>query len=480
MLRIKNFIDGQFQDPRSGSWLPNYTPASGEVFAQIADSNAEDINTAVAAAQRACKPWAQWSAEKRSQLLYRIADLLETKLQAFAEAESQDQGKPVALARTMDIPRAIANFRFFAGAILHHQEQATHMDLHALNYTLRRPVGVCGLITPWNLPLYLLTWKLAPALACGNTVVCKPSELTSLTAFLLCEVLQQAQLPPGVVNMVFGRGPTAGQRLAEHPDVPLLSFTGGTETGQKIALAGAPHFKKISLELGGKNANVIFDDADLDLCVATTVRSSFLNQGEICLCGSRILVQKNIADKFLEKFVAATQKWKVGNPAHEKTDLGALVSLAHLEKVEKYIALARSEGAVVLTGGKRPELEGTLARGYFLEPTILTGLQHSSQVCQEEIFGPVVTVNTFETQDEAIALANDTRYGLSASVWTSHLKRAHHVAANLDVGTLWINGWMMRDLRVPFGGVKASGLGREGGEHSLDFYSEVKNVCLKL
>lgn len=480
---ILNFIGGEFVPSERGATLQNVNPATGEVLGTLPDSTAQDVDRAVNAAQNAFLAWRNTPHAKRATHLNDIAALLESRLEEFARAESLDQGKPLSLARTMDIPRAVENFRFFAGAILHEETAAMESGVsHAsalLSYTTRSPVGVAGLVTPWNLPLYLLTWKIAPALATGNTVVCKPSEFTSTTAFLLARVMREVGLPAGVCNMVFGRGQTAGEALVDHPRVPLISFTGGTHTGARIAARVAPAFKKLSLELGGKNANLVFADADLAAAARTSVRSSFLNQGEICLCGSRIYVEQSVYEKFLDRFVAETQKLVVGDPLHEKTTLGALVSAEHRNKVESFLALARQEGATFALGGKRPTLPGPLQNGFYLEPTILTDVAHSSRLQQEEIFGPVVTVTPFQNETDAISWANEVRYGLSASVWTNDLSRAHRVAHALDVGTVWVNTWLARDLRAPFGGMKSSGLGREGGRHSLEFFTETKTIAVK-
>jgi len=476
---IFNYIDGKDQsEPLSGKWMDNYNPASGRVYGKLADSNEADVELAVQSAKKALKGWAKTPKQKRAEILTKIADLLDQRLEEFAEAESYDQGKPVSLARTVDIPRASYNFRFFASAILHHTESASDMDSQAFNYTTRTPVGVCGLISPWNLPLYLLTWKIAPAIAVGNSVVCKPSEFTSVTAFKLCHLMTEAGLPAGVCNMVFGRGVVSGNALVQHPQVPLISFTGGTHTGQFIIRNSAPHYKKLYLELGGKNPNIIFDDANLDECVATTVRSSFANQGEICLCGSRILVQEGIYEKFIEKFVAATKKLKVGDPTDPSTTTGALVSEEHLQRVMSYVQIAKDEGGVILTGGDRPQMEGDLKDGYYLNPTIITNLSPSGRVQQEEIFGPVVGVSTFKTEQEAIDIANNCNFGLVSIVWTENLRRAHRVAEELEAGTVWINCWMVRDLRMPFGGAKWSGVGRASGESSIDLYTEQKTICV--
>lgn len=474
-MRLGNFVNGAFVPPASGAYFDDIRPATGEVLAQIPDSDGQDVDHAVRAAKAAFPAWSSMRAEERSRILLRVADLIEQNLDELARIESDDNGKPVSLAKRMDIPRAVANFRFFATAILHHASEAHVTDNAALNYTLRQPIGVAGLISPWNLPLYLLSWKIAPAIASGNTCVAKPSELTPLTANRLAELSLEAGLPPGVMNIVHGLGAKAGAAICEHPDVPLISFTGGTVTGAKVAAAAAPMFKKLSLELGGKNPNVIFADADLEQAIATSIQSSFANQGEICLCGSRIFVERAIYDEFVERFTAATQKLRVGDPADPQTDVGALISEAHLAKVTGYLALAKEEGGTIVTGGNRIG-----DRGYYLEPAVITGLGCDRRVLQEEIFGPVVTITPFDADAEAIAFANSTRYGLSATVWTRDLQRAHRVAAALHAGTVWINCWLLRDLRVPFGGVKDSGVGREGGVHSLEFFTEAKNVCVKL
>ncbi len=478
MKTVLNFIDGKFSEPISGEYLESFDPSTDQVHLKLADSNAKDVDAAVAAASRAYGLWSSLAATERSRYLCKVADLIEQELDAFALAESQDQGKPVHLAKSLDIPRAIQNFRFFAGALLHAEDEAIRTDSSTLNVISRKPVGVAGLISPWNLPLYLLTWKIAPALAFGNTVVCKPSEFTSLTAHLLCEVFVKAGLPKGVVNMVFGSGLGAGDPLVRHPNVPLISFTGGTMTGAAIATAAAPLFKKVSLELGGKNASIIFDDADLESAVEQTVRSSFLNQGEICLCAPRIYVHKQIYSEFMEKFLTQVKALKVGDP-RLAVDMGPLVSRAHLEKVESYLALAREEKAQFLCGGARAKVTGRCEKGYFLEPTILTGVKAESRLQHEEIFGPIVTITLFTNENEVVTLANSTKYGLAATLWTQSLGRAHRLAERLEAGTVWINCWMVRDLRAPFGGIKGSGLGREGQKSSREFFTEAKTICIR-
>ena len=481
MQRVANFIDGQFRPPCSGKYLPDAEPATGRVIAEIPEGGPEDVDAAVAAAVRAFPGWRRTPAEERSRILLRVADRIEENFEELARLESRDNGKTVGLARRMDVPRAILNFRFFATAILHAESRAHITDDRALNYTLRQPLGVAGLISPWNLPLYLLTWKIAPAIAAGNCCVAKPSELTPLTAARLAELIVEAGVPPGVVNIVHGYGASAGRALTAHPNVPLLSFTGGTKTGADVMAHAGPLFKKVSLELGGKNPNIVFADADLEQAVATSIQSSFANQGEICLCGSRLFVERTCYDEFLDRFLAATKRLRIGDPQDDATEVGALVTEAHRRKVEGYVALAEEEGGEILTGGKRPaDLPERVRDGWFLEPTVIAGLDCNRRVMQEEIFGPVVTVTPFDSPDEAIAYANGTRYGLSASVWTRDLQKAHRVAAAIDSGTVWVNTWLLRDLRVPFGGMKESGVGREGGFDSLDFFTEAKNVCVKL
>ena len=481
MQRVANFIDGQFRPPCSGKYLPDVEPATGRVIAEIPEGGPEDVDAAVAAASRAFPGWRRTPAEERSRILLRVADRIEENFEELARLESRDNGKTVGLARRMDVPRAILNFRFFATAILHAESRAHITDDRALNYTLRQPLGVAGLISPWNLPLYLLTWKIAPAIAAGNCCVAKPSELTPLTAARLAELIVEAGVPPGVVNIVHGYGASAGRALTAHPNVPLLSFTGGTKTGADVMAHAGPLFKKVSLELGGKNPNIVFADADLEQAVTTSIQSSFANQGEICLCGSRLFVERTCYDEFLDRFLAATKRLRIGDPQDDATEVGALVTEAHRRKVEGYVALAEEEGGEILTGGKRPaDLPERVRDGWFLEPTVIAGLDCNRRVMQEEIFGPVVTVTPFDSPDEAIAYANGTRYGLSASVWTRDLQKAHRVAAAIDSGTVWVNTWLLRDLRVPFGGMKESGVGREGGFDSLDFFTEAKNVCVKL
>jgi aminomuconate-semialdehyde/2-hydroxymuconate-6-semialdehyde dehydrogenase len=476
---IQNFIDGQFVEPVGGEYLDNIEPATGKPYSRVADSDARDVNSAVAAAERAFFNWSRTPAVERSKILLRIADLIERDLEKLARAESIDTGKPLSLARTLDIPRAASNFRFFATAILHSESEAHITDGIAFNYTLRQPRGIAGLISPWNLPLYLLSWKIAPAVAVGNTAIAKPSELTPMTAYLLCEICQEAGLPNGVLNVVHGTGPNVGAAITAHPKITTISFTGGTATGKKVAEASAPLFKKVSLELGGKNPNIIFADADLDAAIAGSVRSSFANQGQICLCGSRVFVERLAYDDFVTRFLDKASKLKVGDPLDEKTDQGAIVNKAQLDKVKFYVDLAQKEGGKIALGGKAPESINDRCRdGYFFAPTVITGLPVACRTNREEIFGPVVTIAPFDSEEEVIGYANDVDYGLSSSVWTQNLNRAHRVAEQIHTGTVWVNCWLVRDLRVPFGGMKASGVGREGGEEALRFFTEPKNICI--
>ncbi|XP_057678327.1 2-aminomuconic semialdehyde dehydrogenase [Corythoichthys intestinalis] len=479
-LVLENYIGGEFIP--CANHIDSYDPSTGDVYCKVPDSGPEEVEAAVAAAKKAFPGWAARSPEQRAEVLNKMADLIETHLEELAQAESKDQGKTLTFARTVDIPRSAYNFRFFASSVLHHTNDCSQMDhLGCLNYTVRCPVGVAGLISPWNLPLYLLTWKIAPAIAAGNTVVAKPSEMTSVTAWMMCKLMREAGVPPGVVNIVFGTGPRAGDALVSHPDVPLISFTGSTATARLITERSAPYCKKLSLELGGKNPAIIFADADLDRCVETTVRSSFSNQGEICLCTSRIYVERSIYSTFLEKFVAAAKKWKTGVPSDPDCSNGALISKEHLEKVRGFVALAKSEGATVHCGeGVDPlNLPRRNAGGYFMPTTVISGVSRKSRVTQEEIFGPVTCVAPFDDEEGALAEANGVRYGLAATVWSRDVARVHRVAARLQSGLVWANCWLVRDLKLPFGGVKNSGVGREGGKDSYHFFTDVKTVTVK-
>jgi aminomuconate-semialdehyde/2-hydroxymuconate-6-semialdehyde dehydrogenase len=480
MKNILNYINGQHVTPQSAKYLNNYNPSEGNVYSTVPDSDANDVALAYAAADKAFVAWSTMPNTQRAQVLLKIADLIDRDLEKLALAESVDNGKPVSLARVMDIPRASANMRFYATAAMHFSSESHLTEGEAINYTLRAPVGVVGCISPWNLPLYLFTWKIAPALAVGCTVVAKPSELTPMTAYLFSQLCAEAGLPDGVLNIVHGLGTKVGNAIVEHPQISVISFTGGTITGKTIAATAAPMFKKLSLELGGKNPNLVFADGDFEKAVATSIRSSFSNQGEICLCGSRILVERSIYEKFLNEFVGRTKGLKVGDPLDEQTNVGALVSEAHMKKVLSYIDLAKQEGGQVLTGGSQVKVSGRCENGYFVEPTVIVGLHHSCRTNQEEIFGPVVTVIPFDNEEEAVMIANATPYGLAATLWTENLSRAHRLAQQIKSGIIWINCWLLRDLRTPFGGMKQSGVGREGGWEAMKFFTEAKNVCVKV
>jgi len=480
MQKLQNYINGELVPPFSGQYIDNYDPAIGEVYSLIPDSDEADVAQAVEAAQAAFEEWANTPAEQRSRIMLRISELIEQNLDRLAKAESLDNGKPVSLAKRVDIPRAAKNFRFYATAIVHFESKAHSMESSAINYTLRHPLGVVGCISPWNLPLYLFTWKIAPAIAAGNCVVAKPSEITPMTAYLLSEICQQAGLPKGVLNIIHGYGGTAGSAIVNHPKVKAISFTGGTKTGELIAREAAPKFKKLSLELGGKNPNIIFADCNYEEMMETTLRSSFANQGQICLCGSRIFVEKPLYEKFKTDFVQQVKDLVIGDPEDANTRVGAVVSEPHMNKVLSYIELAQEEGGRILTGGNRRKLSGRCENGYFLEPTVIEGLSYDCRTNQEEIFGPVVTIMPFETEEEALQYANSVQYGLSSTLWTENLSRATRMAHQIEAGIVWVNCWLLRDLRTPFGGVKASGVGREGGFDALEFFTEPKNVCIKM
>jgi aminomuconate-semialdehyde/2-hydroxymuconate-6-semialdehyde dehydrogenase len=479
MIQIKNFINGQFIDALSGSLLNTINPATNKIIATLPDSDENDIELAYQAAIQAFPAWSALSPEQRSVYLYKLADLIEKNLDSLAECESLDQGKPKSLAKRMDIPRAIDNFRFFAGAILHEQSEFFNSKANTFNYSLRQPYGVVGLISPWNLPLYLLTWKIAPAIATGNTCIAKPSEITPLTAFKLSELVKESGIPDGVINIVHGLGPKAGHTLTSHPNIPLISFTGGTQTGRFVYQNAISTFKKVSLELGGKNPSILFADANYEQALTGITAASFTNQGEICLCGSRIFVEESIYQKFITDFVKKVNLLKIGDPLNTDTDMGAIASEAHFKKVLNYIELAKTDGAKIETGGARAQLDGNLKDGFFILPTILTGLDYLCRVNQEEIFGPVVTVTPFKTEQDLLKMVNSTQYGLAANLWTSNLERTHKLSAQIDCGIIWVNTWLNRDLRTAFGGMRESGIGREGGRYSLEFFTKVKNICVQ-
>ncbi|MEY3313781.1 MAG: hypothetical protein RLZZ578_1301 [Bacteroidota bacterium] len=478
MKELQNYIAGSWQQPIKNQWLDNPEPATGKVYSRLPDSTAEDVQIAVDAAKKAFPIWSSMSAEERSRIMLAIANEMKQSFDSLAEAESKDQGKPLHLSKVMDIPRAIQNIEFFATEILHMSSES-HGTTGVLNYTVHAPIGIVGCISPWNLPLYLFTWKIAPALATGNCVIAKPSELTPLTATMFAEICMKAGLPAGVLNILHGSGKHAGSAIVEHPDIRAISFTGGTVTGAQIASKAAPMFKKLSLELGGKNPSIIFADCDLQETVQQAVRSAFTNQGEICLCGSRILIEDSIYESFRDAFIQKVKQLKVGDPFEDGIQVGALVSKSHWEKVLSYIQLAKEEGGTILCGGSPVHPQGRCEDGWFIEPTVIEGLGNNCRTNQEEIFGPVVTLQRFSSEEQAIALANGTKYGLAANVWTQHLAKAHRIANALDFGIVWINCWLVRDLRTPFGGMKDSGVGREGGFEALRFFTETKNVCVK-
>jgi len=481
---VMNYVGGRFV--ASARRFPNIHPVDGSVYSDVCEADRALVDEAVESARRALQgPWGRTSVEERQRLLRRISEIMDRRFEDFLAAEVADTGKPAKLARSLDVPRGAANFRAFADLLpsypLECFEQATEDGAGALNYAVRRPVGVVGVICPWNLPLLLLTWKTAPALACGNTVVAKPSEETPGTAALLAEVMHEAQLPPGVFNVIngFGEG-SAGEWLATHPGIDAITFTGESETGSRIMRAAAANVKALSFELGGKNAAVIFADADFEKAVAGTARSTFMNCGQVCLCSERVYVQRPTFERFVEAMREKAEQLVLGRPFEATTTTGPLISAQHRDKVLSYYALARGEGAEIVTGGGVPEFGDERDRGFFIEPTILTGLANGARCMQEEIFGPVCHITPFDEEEEAVALANDSRYGLAAALWTRDLSRAHRVARRLEAGIVWVNTWFLRDLRTPFGGMKLSGFGREGGRHSLDFFSEHTNICIKL
>lgn len=484
MRQLHNFIDGQFV--RGKSEFPDVNPTDGTVIATVSEASEELVDAAVQAARRALRGlWGRMGVRERAAVLHKIADGIEARFAEFVQAEVADTGKPVALASRLDVPRAAANFRTFADIIKTSETEAYQTETadggRALNYAVRKPVGVVGIITPWNLPLLLLTWKVAPALACGNAVVVKPSEETPATATLLAEVMQSVGVPNGVFNLVHGFGPaSAGEFLVSHPDVNAMTFTGESQTGAAIMKACAAGVKPVSFELGGKNAAIVFADCDFEKTIEGMADAVFLNTGQVCLCAERVYVERPVFAKFVEALKKKAESLNSGWPTDTNTNFGPLISSKHREKVLSYYALAREEGATVVTGGGVPQFGDPRDGGSYVQPTILTGLSENARCVKEEIFGPVCHVVPFDSEEEAVAMANDTKYGLAASVWTSNLSRAHRVAPQMNVGITWVNCWFLRDLRTPFGGVGLSGIGREGGRHSLDFYSESNNVCIKI
>ena len=477
---LENYVGGNFIGPLSGKFIDGINPATGDTFCKIPDSNEKDVEVAVQAAKKAFPPWSVTPVENRFKILNRIADLIDAHADKLALAETNDNGKPLWLSHKVDIPRASANFRFFATGIIHFASESHTMEDKAVNYTLRQPVGIVGCISPWNLPLYLFTWKIAPAIAAGNCVLAKPSEVTPVTAFLLSKICKEAGLPDGVLNIIHGTGPGAGEAIVSHTAVKAISFTGSTRAGERIARIAAPKFKKLSLELGGKNPAIIFADCNWNRMMDETIRSSFSNQGEICLCGSRILIEEPVYEKFKKDFIERTKQLTVGDPLEESSKQGAIVSKTHYKKILRCIETAKHEGGSILFGGNPVKLNGRCANGYFIEPTVIEGLGPNCQTNQEEIFGPVVTLQSFKSEEEALQLANATSYGLAAMIWTQDISKANRVAAKVESGIIWVNCWLLRDLRTPFGGMKNSGVGREGGWEALRFFTESKNVCIQL
>ncbi len=478
MEKIKNYINGELVPPLKNKYLENFSPINGLAYSLVPDSDKSDVKMAVDSARHSFSEWGCSTKEYRYDWMMKLAKAIDDHTEELVLAESFDNGKPEWLARSVDIPRCSANIRFFATAILHYDSKAYDMDGAALNYTLKKPIGVAGCISPWNLPLYLLTWKIAPAIATGNTVVAKPSEITPYTAYLFSKICCKINFPSGVINIVHGSGNVAGNSIVQQSDV--ISFTGGTETGKIIAANAAKEFKKCSLELGGKNPTIIFSDCDMDLAVETATRAAFLNQGQICLCGSRIFIEDSIYDMFKEKMVEKTKKLVVGDPRDIKSNLGAVVSKDHLKKILLKVRLAKKAGGKILCGGSQVFLDNDLASGYYMSPTIIENTSYTDSINQEEVFGPVVTIIPFKTEPEVIKMCNSTKFGLSGVIFSNNISKAHRVASKIDSGLIWINSWLLRDLRIPFGGMKHSGLGREGGRQSLDFFTETKNVCVKI
>lgn len=478
MEKIANYINGELTPPKSSEYMEDVNPATAEVFAKIPLSDEEDLHSAIASAEKAFPEWSNLPAKERADYLIKISWLIKENLDELAKAESQDTGKPVQLAKTVDIPRASANMEFFAHAITQFSSES-HAGLNSTNYTLRKPMGVVACISPWNLPLYLFTWKIAPALASGNCVIAKPSEITPYTAYLFSKICIEAGLPKGVLNILHGKGPEIGNAIVSHRKIKAVSFTGGTATGKRIAEISAPMFRKISLELGGKNPALVFADCDLEKTVEGLVRASFSNQGEICLCASRIYIEKPIYEQFKEKFVRKVKALKVGNPDDPSVNMGALVSAQHLNKVKSYINLAKEERGKLLCGDEPFDLEVKNKKGYFLRPHVFENLSNTCRTNQEEIFGPLVSLNVFQSEKEALSLANESEYGLASTIWTNDLSKAHRMGEEIKTGIVWINCWMNRDLRTPFGGMKNSGLGREGGLEALKFFTEPKNICIE-
>ncbi len=478
MKNILNYINGELVPPKKTKYLNVYNPANGKIYAKCPNSDNSDLKDAINSAKKAHSKWKNLTNENRRDILFKIADELEKNKEKFALAETIDNGKPINDSQTIDIPRSINNLKFYASAVINNSSESHSLGHRAINYTLRDPIGIVACISPWNYPLHLLTWKIAPALAMGNCVIAKPSEITPMTAYLFSKICIKVGLPKGVLSILHGTGENIGDKIVRHPDIKAISFTGGTKTGKIINSSASPLLKKVSLELGGKNPTIIFEDCNYKQMLKTTVRSSFGNQGQICLCGERIFIQSSIYDKFKKDFIVETEKLKIADPRNQKTEQGAIVSEQHYNKILAYLDSAKQNGAIFLTGGKAKKIKGECSNGWYIEPTIIENLSRNSKCYSEEAFGPVTSIYKFETKKEAIDLANETNYGLAASIWTSNLRSAHQVAKSINFGIVWVNSWNLRDLRTPFGGMKDSGLGREGGNESLSFFSEPKNVCI--
>jgi aminomuconate-semialdehyde/2-hydroxymuconate-6-semialdehyde dehydrogenase len=484
MQKIQNYINGKLCAPVNSNYLDNFEPATGKIYSLTPQSDRADLELAVEAAESAKKQWAEMVSEERSSLLMKLADAIENAGDELAKAEAIDNGKPIAFARAVDSYRSAANIRFFANAATQFSSECHDMGNIGVNYTLRQPIGIVGCISPWNLPLYLFTWKIAPALASGNCVIAKPSEVTPMTAYLFSKLCIQVGIPKGVINILHGDGRSIGAPLVAHKKIKAISFTGGSATGRAIASTIAPMLKKFSLELGGKNPTLVFADAcqseqSMQKTVSEVARAAFANQGQICLCGSRIYIERSIYEAFKQVFVSKVSQLIIGDPLAEETQHGALVSEQHRDKVYDYIQLAIEEGGKILTGGNKISIEGRCTNGYFIEPTVIEGLSSQCRVNQEEIFGPVCTLQPFDTEEELLAKANGTEYGLATSIWSQDISRCHRLSSQLDFGIVWINSWLLRDLRTPFGGMKSSGMGREGGLEAMRFFTEPKNVCVK-
>lgn len=477
--QLQNYINGCLIAPKDGNFIDNFNPATGEISGQIPQSNVADVQSAVDAAEAAFPAWSNTTEQERFKILNAIADAIEQHADILALAETNDNGKPLWLSQKVDIQRAADNFRFFATAAMQFASESHSMGNSGINYTLRQPIGVVGCISPWNLPLYLFTWKIAPALAAGNCVIAKPSEVTPITAYLLSKICMEVGLPKAVLNILHGDGPSCGAAIVQHKKIKAISFTGSTRAGAQIAVVAAPMFKKLSLELGGKNPNIIFADCQWDKMMETTLRSSFSNQGQICLCGSRILIEAPIYEKFKNEFVEKVKQLTIGDPL-DNNNQGAIVSKLHFDKINNCIAKAKEEGGRILCGGEVIHPEGRCNNGWFISPCVIENLGPNCDTNQEEIFGPVVTLQKFQNKDEALALANASNYGLAATIWTQDINVANEMAAKVEAGIIWINTWLQRDLRTAFGGVKNSGVGREGGWEAMRFFTEAKNVCIGL